>query len=129
MATAKDRWEFIQVLREEFPAKGRYEVEQFAKRLMRYANKSQRIAELLSSVDLGNRYEEVEKEDEENDQRIEALAASWGMRVRLGGDPRGFTVSVFLPSERSNSWGGKENGWGVPASGYSAAELRRLTGY
>lgn len=35
-----------------------------------------------------------------------------GCRAIFGGDPRGFTVKLILPSGRSNHWGGQT--WGVP---------------
>lgn len=38
------------------------------------------------------------------------------IRPKFGGDPRGFTVKLVLPDGRHNTWGGKEEGWGVPGS-------------
>ena len=46
-------------------------------------------------------------------KRIEAICKALGMAgVLIEGDPRGATIKVLLPSERSNSWGGE--GWCVP---------------
>lgn len=58
--------------------------------------------------------EEVpENHDAKCEADITALCAKIGLtRVIFGGDPRGYTVKVVLPSGRSNSWGGE--GWGVP---------------
>jgi hypothetical protein len=124
-----DRAEFLRVMREEFPNEPEGLVRTIATALMRRATRSQKYAELLCSVDMGEKGQaRVEKQDEKNDDAIERLAAQLGMKCRIGGDPRGFVVSVFLPSGRSNSWGGKEHGWGVPSDGYTAAQLERMMG-
>ena len=47
--------------------------------------------------------------------------------VNLGGDPRGSCVKIQrTPEDRGDSWG--EDGWCVPASGYSASQMARMTG-
>jgi len=35
-------------------------------------------------------------------------------KVVFGGDPRGYTVKVILRNGKYNTWGGAEDGWGVP---------------
>lgn len=42
------------------------------------------------------------------------LAADFGANVHTGGDPRGFALKLDLPTGRYNTWGGAEEGWGVP---------------
>lgn len=43
-----------------------------------------------------------------------AIAARYNIeKVSVGGDPRGFVLHLYLKSERYNSWGGKESGWGI----------------
>ena len=56
----------------------------------------------------------IEKRQEQIEKRIQQVCELIGCTVRFGGDPRGYTVSVFLPSGRYNTWGGAESGWGVP---------------
>jgi hypothetical protein len=46
--------------------------------------------------------------------KIRAICEEIGCGVKLGGDPRGYTVKVIVPSGRYNTWGGAEDGWGVP---------------
>lgn len=38
------------------------------------------------------------------------------MTVNLYGDPRGYTTKLHLPSGEYNTWGGKEEGYGVPTN-------------
>lgn len=47
--------------------------------------------------------------------RINALAQSLGFQTNLGGDPRGYTVKLLLPTRAYNTWGGAEEGLGVPS--------------
>lgn len=47
--------------------------------------------------------------------RLAELCAPHGIKVKTCGDPRGYVVKLLLPrTERYNTWGGKEEGWGVP---------------
>lgn len=55
-------------------------------------------------------------EDKRDAKLVDCLmnqARAWGLKCKLGGDPRGFTVKLFFPGGEYNSWGGKEEGWGV----------------
>ena len=47
-------------------------------------------------------------------QRIEAACKPWGIKPNFQGDPRGCCVKLLLPSGKSNSWGGAEDGYCVP---------------
>lgn len=59
--------------------------------------------------------ERCELREKKTEERIVKLAEQLpGVRVRFGGDPRGYTVALHLPTGASNSWGGKEYGYGVP---------------
>lgn len=42
------------------------------------------------------------------------LAELAGVTPRLCGDPRGYALKLVLPTGRYNTWGGAEEGWGVP---------------
>ena len=48
------------------------------------------------------------------EKQIADLTKAHGLHVTFGGDPRGYTVKLILPSGRYNTWGGAEDGWGVP---------------
>lgn len=37
-----------------------------------------------------------------------------GAKAKFGGDPRGYTVKLIFPSGHNNTWGGPDDGWGVP---------------
>ena len=47
---------------------------------------------------------------------VATLASECGFTPRLGGDPRGYTLKLILPTGRYNTWGGVEDGWGVPSN-------------
>lgn len=44
-----------------------------------------------------------------------SLAKMIGANAIIGGDPRGYALKLQLPTDRSNTWGGSDDGWGVPA--------------
>lgn len=46
--------------------------------------------------------------------RIAKRLEPHGIRVTTGGDPRGYTTKLMLPSGAHNTWGGREAGFGVP---------------
>ena len=115
-----DQIEFVSKLYEETPdgaldklAPG--SLRQDANELMRLARRHGRLQERRCNEDLGM---SGERADARLEARIEKLIEQPSMasikRVLFGGDPRGFTVKVFLTSGDWNTWGGKENGWGVP---------------
>ncbi len=54
------------------------------------------------------------RREERVEKQIKRLAEECNVKVDCGGDPRGFTVKLFLPDGSYNSWGGKESGYGVP---------------
>lgn len=116
MSYQKDREEFITIMVHEFPDRDVYEVIAMARNLMRKASTSERLANILCSVEMSEkRQARIEAEDERNDAAIKRICDAWGLVPVLSGDPRGYTVKVKLPSGRSNTWGGSEHGWGVPA--------------
>ena len=44
----------------------------------------------------------------------EEMARLIGANAIVGGDPRGYCLKLDLPTGRYNTWGGAEEGWGVP---------------
>lgn len=55
------------------------------------------------------------KRETQIERRLFELADSLGVTLSLGGDPRGFAVMLKTPkTKRYNTWGGEEEGWGVP---------------
>jgi hypothetical protein len=129
---SKDRDEFIAVLVREFPDKPMAEVIRVAKLLMRHARTYGRIQEMECNGHpaQSNPYMPIETLNklqarheaycEKEGKRMEGLltraGAALGCEVKFTGDPRGYTVRLMLPSKRYNTWGGAEDGWGVPNS-------------
>lgn len=48
--------------------------------------------------------------------RLAKVLGGTGIKLNCGGDPRGYTIKLILPSGRYNTWGGADEGWGVPNS-------------
>lgn len=81
--------------------------------LMRLARAHGRLAEIDCTQD-GGMTEKQRRRSDRIEQQISALLAPSRIKVNFGGDPRGYTVKLILPSGRYNTWGGAEDGWGVP---------------
>jgi len=89
--------------------------------LARHARTYNRIQEIWCSVELSptatkwyeHREELIEKRIVE---LVRALPRVKGkpIIVRFTGDPRGYCVKLIMPDERYNTWGGAEDGIGIP---------------
>ena len=58
-----------------------------------------------------------EREDARASKAADAardMARLIGATAIVGGDPRGYCLKLVLPTGRYNTWGGAEEGWGVP---------------
>jgi hypothetical protein len=77
--------------------------------LMKLAKRHGKLAERECNVG-----DVSDKTWERLEAKIRAICEEIGCGVKLGGDPRGYTVKVIVPSGRYNTWGGAEEGWGVP---------------
>lgn len=55
----------------------------------------------------------VLKLEENIEKRMKKMAEELGLKIRFDGDPWGFIVKLFAPNKASNTWGGRENGYGV----------------
>ena len=129
-ASKKEREEFVAVLVRECPQVDAVQVAQVAGRIMRHAATYCRLAEescnghpaqgspTMPAAQLGKLQEKWDARIEREEARIEKLltaaASELGLVADFGGDPRGYTVKLMLPSGRSNSFGGE--GYGVPTS-------------
>lgn len=84
--------------------------------VMRRARRHDRMAETACNRPLTEREKKAIKT---NERAIRALFTGPGRNpdlapvVKFEGDPRGYTVRVFLPSGAYNTWGGAESGWGI----------------
>lgn len=121
MTKHKEQLEFISKLYDETPdvILGNLQpgsLREDATELMRLARRHGRLQERRCNEDIG---EEGEKADELLEARISFHVTRPSLRgsiktVTFGGDPRGYTVKVQLLSGACNTWGGAEEGWGVP---------------
>lgn len=57
----------------------------------------------------------IEKQEAAVERRVRAICAAFNLPVTFGGDPRGFTIKLHFASGAYNSWGGADEGWGVPS--------------
>lgn len=151
MTYSQERDEFLGlVVKEGLPV-------DIARTVLRHATTLQRIAELECSSERADRdrvpcpgvkrdadcicdwdrdldrgqHRDV-KRIERQAQRIEArliagLAKYPGFAFVFGGDPRGGVVRLKVPSGAYNTWGGAEDGIAVPARGFTAAQMERIS--
>jgi hypothetical protein len=121
MTYAKEREQFIAHFCAEFPNR----IEE-ARLLLRHAKTHTRIQEMVCNGHpacssptlpqetisrLQERHEQwCEKREQQIERRIAQICKDVGVAVEFGGDPRGYTVKLHLPSGRC-----KESGYGVPS--------------
>lgn len=84
---------------------------------------SEQVGELMTLAGRLNRYNETscnygltpaqEKRVANIEKRVTALCTSLGISAHFNGDPRGYAVKLALPDGSYNTWGGKEEGWGI----------------
>lgn len=138
MSNSKRRQEFIDQLIKSIPDKPADLVEKNARLFLRHAKTHSRLAEMSCNGHpiqgrcppvgcdmvaynarvnkLQNEWDAyIEKREGQIEKRITTLASELGIVANFGGDPRGFTVKLQLPDGAYNSWGGKEDGFGVPS--------------
>lgn len=58
--------------------------------------------------------EREEKRLENTRKKITDISAACNCEARCGGDPRGYTVKLVMPHGAYNTWGGEEEGYGIP---------------
>ena len=58
---------------------------------------------------------DLQRRQERCEKRIRDICAGFNLPVTLGGDPRGYTIRVKLPSGAYNTWGGSAEGYGIPS--------------
>ena len=57
----------------------------------------------------------ITKQEAAVERRVKLICAAFDLPVTFGGDPRGFTIKLHFKSGAYNSWGGAEEGYGVPS--------------
>ncbi len=129
MATSKERDDFIAVLVRALPEHSPMQVTNAARLLLRHAKTHGNVACMecngpgdwvhrLAIKDASKEYEKHQawcnKRTEQLERRITEICQSIGVRPNFGGDPRGYTVKLHLPTGAYNTMGGQEEGYGVP---------------
>lgn len=128
----KDREEFVAILVRECPQVDPLRVARAAGRIMRHSATIGRLVEESCNghpaqgsptipIERLNKLQDawdarIERQDAAAQKHIIAACSELGLVPDFGGDPRGYTVKIKLPSGRYNTMGGKEDGWGVPTS-------------
>lgn len=85
-----------------------------AAQVMRHAATYQRLQEAACERSLTEREKATEAATEKHILALLDGKNGPGAKARFGGDPRGYTVKLVFPSGHNNTWGGAEDGWGVP---------------
>lgn len=113
MSKSQEKETFLQRFVEEFtPLIGMNDAFKYGLELMRLAKKKERYNLLYCNVGLSS-YQE--KKDGEVDNQVKDIAEKLHTSILIGGDPRGYALKILLPSGLYNTWGGVENGYGIPS--------------
>lgn len=111
----KEQLQFVAVMAQEFPRLKTEAIADDCQRLMKLARALEREAANLCNIpDYQQRYDR-------NHHRlcgkvrevIDGLGSSFNFKT--SGDPRGYGLKLMLPSGRYNTFGGPEEGYGVPS--------------
>ena len=106
--------EFVAKLQKHFTLRGlNYHAEKSARELVLLTARYDRLQETACNRNLS--FEEIEKERRIEEQ-FARLSRAYELPFKFGGDPRGYTVKCFLADGSYNTWGGKEEGYGIPSS-------------
>ena len=84
-----------------------------ARELMRLAGIVDRYAVNLCN---GETTEREKQRAERTAKKMGELIYPFGWPVTIGGDPRGYVVKIKFPSGAYNTWGGSQEGYGVPTA-------------
>ncbi len=137
MASAKEREQFIAQMVRALPEYPLGQVTEVARLICRHAKTHGRLSEETCNGHpmqsqcppqgcdmvaynarvnkLQDRWDaRIEKREAQIERRISELAQTVGLRADFGGDPRGYTVKLHLPTGAANTLGGREDGYGVP---------------
>jgi hypothetical protein len=81
--------------------------------VIRDATRLQSLAVAACNAELTPRQKANQKGAE---HRLRAALEPLGVRVDVGGDPRGYVVKLHHPALPPNTWGGREGGHGLGGS-------------
>lgn len=120
MSYRSDREEFLVRLAIELPGVPPTAILDYGRAILRAARKLDRLAVALCNGDVDpDSYDAAKARAVARVQRALDGLAEWTDRrvtiAEVGGDPRGHTLKLRLPSGKGNTWGGDECGWGVPS--------------
>lgn len=86
-----------------------------AERIMRASATLTRLAEMQCSVEMSEREaKRVERQEATRAALVDRICAPYGFKAIHGGEPRGYIVKILFPDGKYNTWGGAEEGYGVP---------------
>jgi hypothetical protein len=90
---------------------GKYGIDrETAIKIRRLAIKHDRYATLYCNRELT---EQEQRKHEQIKTKLASLLPN-DVKVKLEGDPRGYTTKLFFTGGEYNTWGGSESGYGVP---------------
>lgn len=110
-----DLLELSAVIANAWPKLPPNRVARLSDRLCRYGARIKRLATDYCNGDVQN--DDYDHAIERVESGIKEQSRDFpGFKYKIGGDPRGYTLKIILPTEQYNTLGGKEEGWGVPTS-------------
>lgn len=105
----KIRDEAIVAFNKAFPEKSLFEIIRLVDDLRRLGKAADKNAENLCNItDYADKRHNIQS-------RVSQALALHGVSVefKVGGDPRGYCLKIMLPDGNYNTWGGKDEGWGL----------------
>lgn len=117
MTNSKERAAFAALLAKEFDLAPGFAAE-IAAKLARVAVALDRLAVRECNVQRDERETAADDRKEENlEKRARKIVADYlpGAECNFNGDPRGYVFKLRVPSRAYNTFGGGEEGWGVPS--------------
>ena len=110
----EEQEKFLDVLVQESSHTSEDFIRELGNQILVLAKKNQRYSELECNRVLTKREQYLSGKVEEN---IRSIGERLHVSFSFDGDSRGFTVKLKTPrTGKFNTWGGKEDGWGIPTS-------------
>lgn len=110
MTRSQEFAEFCLVMAQAYPDKNQEDLAKSLVSLWKLADTIKR----LSVAECNRELSDIEKDRMKNsEQKAEKISKEMGFKLQHMSDARGYALKFILPTERYNSMGGKECGWGI----------------
>lgn len=105
MSILSEKLEFVAIMQAEYPKSPPHFTMRLCQKLMAHGATANRLAVTMCNHDLTHLEERCQ---EQLPRRVADTLAEFklkGIKAKIGGDPRGCTLKLVLPSRRTNDFG------------------------